>query len=154
MHTLIHIIDWKSVDKWVARKMVKTVYFSIDKMISLFNDKTCITCCAFLASFECQEGTMPTAIQDEPFVQTLSRSALRHRPIQSETSKQELPILTPRASQMKPSRMSDALATEVPVAKALPRKRSAQKGGEMRGLWLVYLVLGMLMAMLLLWVGQ
>ena len=50
--------------------------------------------------------------------------------------------------------MSDALTTEVPVAKTLPRKRSAQKGSEIRGVWPVYLVLGMLIAMLLLWVGQ
>ena len=97
---------------------------------------------------------MSTAIQSEPFVQKLPRSALRHRPIQSETSKQEIPILTRRASQARPSHMSGTLTTAVPVATPVARKRLSRKGNEMRGMWLIYLVLGMLMTMVLLWVGQ
>ncbi len=97
---------------------------------------------------------MPTAIQSDPSVQKLPRSALRHRPIQSETSKQEVPILTPRASQAESQREPHMHTTAIPVATTLPRKRLSRKQGEMRGVGLIYLVLGMLITMLLLWIGQ
>lgn len=97
---------------------------------------------------------MPTLVQSDPFIQKSPRSALRHRPIQSETGKQDVTVLTPRASQTKLSEMADALTTAIPVATPLARKRLSRNGGKMRGPWVVYLVLGMLMTMLLLWVGQ
>jgi hypothetical protein len=94
---------------------------------------------------------MSTAIQTD---QKLPRSALRHRPVQSETSKPEVSILTPRASQIKLSQESSTHTTAVPVATALPRKRWSRKWGELRGSWLIYIVLGMLTTMVLLWIGQ
>jgi hypothetical protein len=87
---------------------------------------------------------MPTITQSDPFVQKMPRSALRHRPIQSETSKQKIAVLTPRASQF-----STKHTTVAPVTASNLRKR-----GDIRGSWLIYLVLGMVVAMLLLWVGQ
>ncbi len=97
---------------------------------------------------------MPTAIQSEPFMQKSPRSALRHRPIQSETSQEEVAILTPRASQAKSRREAGIHTTAGTVATTLARKRLARKGSKMRGSWLIYLVLGMLMTMVLLWIGQ
>lgn len=97
---------------------------------------------------------MPTLIQDDPFVQKVPRSALRHRPVQSETGQAEVAILTPRASQTKSSQMSGTHTIAVPAGTNLARKCLSGKWGEMRGAWLIYLVLGMVMAMLLLWIGQ
>jgi hypothetical protein len=93
-------------------------------------------------------------MQSDPFVQQSPRSALRHRSIQSETSKQEVSILTPRASQTTSAQMPDTLTTTAPVATTLARKRFSHNGGAKRGAWLIYLVLGMLLTMLVLWLGQ
>jgi len=70
----------------------------------------------------------------------MTRSALRHRPVAPDV---QGPIQTPRASrarQIPEPQTTDA----VPPKARTPRRLS----------WLVYLVLGMLCACLLLWVGQ
>ena len=97
---------------------------------------------------------MPTLMQSDPFVQKSPRSALRHRPIQPATSKQEIPILTPRASQTRLAESTETHTSTAPVATALPRKRLTHNKGERRGSWLLYLAFGMLLATLLLWLGQ
>ena len=81
-------------------------------------------------------------------VRTMSRSVLRHRPIaQTEPNKQ---VQTPRASQVRqksePYTPDDQTSGYRSTTRA-PRHRT-------RGSWLLYLVLGMVMAMVLLWVGE
>jgi hypothetical protein len=98
---------------------------------------------------------MSTVIQAEAVAQKLPRSVLRHRPIQATTDIPEFVILTPRASQAKSPR-AQATPTpkaEIPATAPAP-KRALHTWGEMKGAWLIYLVIGMLMMMLLLWVGQ
>jgi hypothetical protein len=97
---------------------------------------------------------MPTAIQSEPFVQKSPRSALRHRPIQPQTRKEAVAILTPRASQTKSQRKASMHTTAIPVATTRTHKRLARKSSKKSGSWLIYLVLGMLITMTLLWIGQ
>lgn len=68
------------------------------------------------------------------------RSVLRHRPVMSDVQAQ---IQTPRASRVK-QKPEPHTANMAPSKAHTPRHQS----------WLVYLVLGMLCACLLLWVGQ
>ena len=93
---------------------------------------------------------MPTVIEDDPFVEKVPCSALRHRTIQADTTQQEFLVLTPRASQPKSSHAPDIHTTGVP----LPRKRVFRIWREVREAWLIYLILGMLMTIGLLWIGQ
>ena len=97
---------------------------------------------------------MSTVIHSEPLVQKSPRSALRHRPISSETDIQEFVVLTPRASQAKMPQARTKHETTLPGAASTLHKSLPRKWGEMRGAWLIYLVIGMLMTMVLLWIGQ
>lgn len=81
---------------------------------------------------------------------SLSRSALRHRPIGLDTSGQERPVLTPRASRAKQHHEPHTTGG-LPSGVALSKRTAKAKAP---GTWLIYLVLGMLVTMLLLWIGQ
>jgi hypothetical protein len=80
---------------------------------------------------------MPTDLLEE---RQLSRSALRHRPIAPDAINTQ--VSTPRASQ--------ARQKHEPHTTGGPPSAHTSK----RGPWLIYLVLGMLMVMMLLWLGQ
>lgn len=86
----------------------------------------------------------------ETKTRTMSRSALRHRPIVPDARHTQ--VSTPRASRtrQKPKPYSpDDLAFESPSPTHAPRH-----AGKASRAWLIYVVLGMLAAMLLLWLGQ
>lgn len=77
-------------------------------------------------------------------------SALRHRPIMPDAI--HIQVQTRRASRLrqKPQPYSpDDLAFE-----SLPKVSAPRRTPKASRTWLIYLVLGMLMAMLLLWLGQ
>jgi hypothetical protein len=88
-----------------------------------------------LSFFERGESFMPTDTASG-----MPRSVVRHRPVMPDVQTQ---IQTPRASRARqmPEPQTDDL---VPTKAQRPRRLS----------WLVYLVLGMLCACLLLWIGQ
>lgn len=81
---------------------------------------------------------MPTEVLEE---RQLPRSAVRHRPIAPDATQTH--VKTPRASR--------ARQHHEPHTTGGPPSVHTSKA---RGIWLVYLVLGMLLACLLLWVGQ
>jgi hypothetical protein len=81
---------------------------------------------------------MPADLLEE---RRLSRSAIRHRPIVPDAI--NTVIQTPRASRAKKQR-------EPHTTGGPPLVVHKSKGGT----WLIYLVLGMLTAMVLLWIGQ
>lgn len=83
---------------------------------------------------------MPTNIEER-----LPRSAIRHRPITDATHVQ---VQTPRASRKSKPYAPDDLAFPDGSTR---NQMSAPKAAH---LWLVYLVLGMLCACVLLWLGQ
>ena len=80
---------------------------------------------------------MPTDLLEE---RQLSRSALRHRPIAPDAINTQ--VSTPRASQ--------ARQKHEPHTTGGPPSAHTSK----RGPWLIYLVLGMCISMMLLWLGQ
>src|SRR5436853_4318889 len=86
---------------------------------------------------------MPTDLLEE---QQLPRSAMRHRPIAPDV--QSLHVKTPRASRARQHHEPHTTGGPPSVA-ARPLHRS-----KVPGTWLIYLVLGMLMTMVLLWLGQ
>ena len=81
---------------------------------------------------------MPTDLLEKP---RLPRSTVRHRPIAPDAINTQ--VQTPRASRSKQQRE--------PHTTGGPPSVVATKAG---GTWLIYLVLGMLIAMVLLWVGE
>ena len=86
----------------------------------------------------------------ETETRTMSRSALRHRPIGPDARNTQ--VSTPRASRVrhKPKPYSpDDLTFESPSPTHVPRRTPKASRA-----WLIYVVLGMLAAMLLLWLGE
>ncbi len=81
---------------------------------------------------------------------SLARSALRHRPIATETETQERAVQTPRASRARQQHEPPTAGFPPSVAKSPTRIRRSKASGT----WLIYLVLGMCVSMMLLWVLQ
>lgn len=86
---------------------------------------------------------MPTDLLEE---QQLPRSAVRHRPIAPDVLTQH--VKTPRASRARQHHEPHTTGGPPSVA-ARPSHRS-----KVQGIWLIHLVLGMMIAMVLLWLGQ
>ena len=82
---------------------------------------------------------MPSDIITE---RNMPRSAMRHRPIAPDTTQTQ--VQTPRASRTGRRAEPHTTADAVSPKAHMPRQRS----------WLIYLVLGMISACLLLWLGQ
>ena len=80
---------------------------------------------------------MPTLLEERQ----LSRSALRHRPIAPDAVNTQ--VSTPRASRIR--QKHEPHTTGGPPSVQVSKAKST---------WLVYLVLGMLVAVVLLWLGQ
>lgn len=82
---------------------------------------------------------------------TMSRSAVRHRPILPEQPNKQ--VLTPRASRarQKPElHTADVLPSAVASAPQIPTRTTSKVSRT----WLIYMALGMLCACVLLWGGQ
>jgi hypothetical protein len=85
----------------------------------------------------------------ETETRTLSRSALRHRPITPDALQTQVQTRRASRAQKREPYSPDDLAFESPPPAHSPRRtRKASRT------WLIYVVLGMLAAMLLLWLGQ
>ena len=95
-----------------------------------------------------------TLAQGDPLIQKAPRSALRHRPIQPERATQDgIVVHTPRASQSKPQPATHGL--EVPTFVTAPQRKPTSSTRSTRAeRWLVYLVAGMVLTLLVLWIGQ
>jgi hypothetical protein len=87
---------------------------------------------------------------DDIETRTLSRSALRHRPIAPDAIHTQVQIRRASRAQQKPQPYApDDLAFESPPPTHVPKHRPNASRG-----WLISIVLGVLIAMLLLWLGQ
>jgi hypothetical protein len=101
-----------------------------------------------LSSLCLDERGTHTMLEDISAVSKTKGSALRHRPIMPETRSQGIAVQTPRASRVK-QKPEPYTADVVPSTASVSRRpRRAQRG------WPIHIVLGMLFACLLLWMGQ
>jgi len=90
---------------------------------------------------------MPSDIITE---RNMPRSSLRHRPIASDTTQTQ--VQTPRASRARPQGEPYS-PDESQMASPSPAQTKRRTRKPARA-WLIYVVLGMLMAIVLLWLGE